>query len=54
LRALFLVYQVVFNGAWTAWVLLGYPRLRSLGECSLWTPIISHSLNDFFSAVLFH
>jgi membrane protease YdiL (CAAX protease family) len=28
-------------------VLLRYAR-------SLWAPIVSHSLNDFFSAVLFH
>lgn len=31
----FLLYLVFFNAAWTAWVLLGYPHLRTLGEQSL-------------------
>jgi len=26
---------VLFNAAWTAWVLLGYPQLRALGEQTL-------------------
>ena len=31
----FLLYLVLFNAAWTAWVLLGYPHVRTLGEQTL-------------------
>jgi len=31
----FLLYLVCFHVTWTAWVLLGYPRLRLLGEETL-------------------
>ena len=31
----FLLYLVLFNAAWTTWVLLGYPHLRTLGEQTL-------------------
>jgi membrane protease YdiL (CAAX protease family) len=29
------VYLIVFHAVWTAWVLVGYPRLRTLGEDTL-------------------
>jgi membrane protease YdiL (CAAX protease family) len=29
------VYLIVFHAVWTAWVLVGYPRLRTLGEETL-------------------
>ena len=31
----FLLYLVLFNAAWTMWVLLGYSHLRALGEQTL-------------------
>lgn len=31
----FLVYLVVFHATWTMWVLVGYPRLRTVGEGTL-------------------
>src|SRR5690242_11275502 len=31
----FLAYLLLFNATWTVWVLLGYPRLRAIGEQTL-------------------
>jgi membrane protease YdiL (CAAX protease family) len=31
----FLIYLILFHAAWTIWVLVGYPRLRTLGEQTL-------------------
>lgn len=31
----FLLYLILFHGSWTAWVVFGYPRLRTLGEHTL-------------------
>ena len=31
----FIVYLILFNGAWVCWVLFIYPRMRELGEASL-------------------
>ena len=33
--------MVLFNAAWTAWVLLGYPHLRALGEQTLTYALIN-------------
>jgi membrane protease YdiL (CAAX protease family) len=33
--AYFVLYLLLFNTAWTMWVLLGYPHLRNLGEQTL-------------------
>lgn len=40
----FLLYLVLFNAAWTAWVLLGYPHLRTLGEQTLAYALINISI----------
>jgi hypothetical protein len=34
-KILFVAYVLLFNAAWTAWVLIGYPRLRATGEQTL-------------------
>jgi len=34
-QIVFLAYLFLFNVAWTVWVLLGYPRLRAIGEQTL-------------------
>src|ERR1043165_5900681 len=31
----FIVYLLLFNATWTVWVLLGYPKLRAIGEQTL-------------------
>jgi CAAX protease family protein len=33
--ASFVIYLILFQAAWTVWVLLGYPHLRALGEHTL-------------------
>jgi uncharacterized protein len=40
----FLLYLVLFNSAWTAWVLLGYPHLRTFGEQTLTYALINISV----------
>ena len=34
-KILFVAYLLLFNAAWTVWVLFGYPRLRAAGEQTL-------------------
>lgn len=34
-KVVFLAYLVALNATWTVWVLLGYPRLRTVGEQTL-------------------
>ena len=34
-KVLFVAYVLLFNATWTVWVLLGYPRLRMVGEHTL-------------------
>lgn len=38
---LFLLYLIVFHAAWTIWLLVGYPRLRTLGEDTLLYALIN-------------
>jgi len=40
-RILFVAYLIIFTASWTTWVLIGYPRLRSLGEQSLLYALIN-------------
>lgn len=37
----FLIYLLVFHATWTMWVLVGYPRLRTLGEDTLLYALIN-------------
>lgn len=37
----FVIYLIVFYTAWTTWVLVGYPRVRSLGEATLLYALIN-------------
>jgi len=39
--ASFVTYLILFHAAWTAWVLLGYPHLRALGEHTLGYALIN-------------
>lgn len=34
-RPLFVTYLILFHATWTIWVLVGYPRIRALGEQTL-------------------
>ena len=34
-RILFVLYLIIFHAVWTIWVLVGYPRLRAMGEGTL-------------------
>ena len=40
-KILFAAYVLLFNAAWTAWVLIGYPRLRTTGEQTLEYAVIN-------------
>ena len=38
---MFVAYLIIFNASWTIWVLIGYPRLRTVGEQSLLYALIN-------------
>lgn len=40
----FVVYLILFHATWTAWVYLGYPRLRTLGEKTLLYALVNVSI----------
>jgi len=40
----FVIYLVLFHAAWVAWVYLVYPRLRLLGEATLWYALMNLTL----------
>jgi uncharacterized protein len=40
----FLIYLIVFHAAWTMWVLVGYPRLRTLGADTLLYAFVNLSI----------
>ena len=43
-RIFFVTYLVTFNAIWTIWVLIGYPRLRAVGEQTLQYALINLSV----------
>ena len=47
-KIFFVVYLILFHGIWTAWVVFGYPRLRTVGERTL----LYSSVNLLVRAVL--
>ena len=43
-KIFFVAYLVTFNAIWTMWVLIGYPRLRAVGEQTLRYALINLSV----------